>query len=255
MKLCLRIKYLGTDFCGYQVQPGHPTVQGALNDALRDLFGRELDVTGCSRTDSGVHANDFCVAITEKGKDFLEWKIPTEKIPQALNTRLPLSLSVKEAYPAEDSFHPRYDVGYKEYIYLIHDSKIRDPFLEGRAYRHPREISDSDIKRMNEAAEFLCGEHDFAAYMAAGSNVASTVRHMKYACAERNGSLIRLTFAADGFLYNMVRILSGTLLDVAEGRISPEKIPIITESRDRALAGRTLPPEGLYLNRVVYPKK
>ncbi len=255
MKTVLRISYVGSDFCGYQVQPGKKTVQGVLNDALADLFGREVDVTGCSRTDSGVHANDFCVAITEKGQDFFDCKISPEKLPQALNTRLPLSVSVKEAYFKDDSFHPRYDVEYKEYVYLVYDSKIRDPFLEGRAYRHPHKFSHEAISRMQSAAAFFVGEHDFAAYMAAGSKVSSTVRKMKYATVERDGKLIKFTFAADGFLYNMVRILSGTLIEVGEGRIDPEEIPTITQVKSRFFAGRTLPPEGLYLNRVVYPKK
>lgn len=253
MKLALKLSYLGTDFCGYQVQPGVPTVQSALNEAVRSLFGFDCDVTGCSRTDSGVHANDFCVAITEKGKNVLETTIPLEKIPLALNTRLPLGISVKSASFADDAFHPRYDVLFKEYIYIIYDSKIRDPFLEGRVYQSPRHIDAEGIHRMSEAAGFLCGIHDFASYMAAGSKVESTVRNMKYAGVKREGELIKITLAADGFLYNMVRIISGTLLDVGEGRISPAKIPIITESRNRSLAGATLPACGLYLNKVVYP--
>ena len=252
MKIVLRLSYLGTDFCGYQVQPGLPTVQGALNEAAKGLFGIDCDVTGCSRTDSGVHANDFCVAITEKGKSYLNTSVPLEKIPVALNVRLPVGIAVRSAEAVEDSFHPRYDVLLKEYVYIIRDSKIRDPFTEGRAFSVPKRISDDGIEKMNLAASFLCGTHDFSAYMASGSKVESTVRTMKYASVVREGELVKITLAADGFLYNMVRIISGTLLSVGEGRISPEEIIRITESNNRALAGATLPACGLYLNKVVY---
>ena len=252
MKIALRLSYLGTDFCDYQVQPGVPTVQNALNIAAKGLFGVDCDITGCSRTDSGVHANDFCVAVTEKGKPYLNTTVPLEKIPIALNVRLPLGISVRSAEVVGDDFHPRYDVLLKEYVYLIRDSRIRDPFVEGRVYSFPRRISDDGIEKMNLAASFLCGTHDFSSYMASGSKVESTVRDMKYASVCRDGETVRITLAADGFLYNMVRIISGTLLDVAEGRISPDDIPSITEACDRSRAGATLPACGLYLNKVVY---
>ena len=252
MKIALRLSYLGTDFCGYQVQPGVPTVQNALNEAAKGLFGVECDITGCSRTDSGVHANDFCVAVTEKGRPYLNTTVPLDKIPIALNVRLPLGIAVRSAESVEESFHPRYDVLLKEYVYLIRDSKIRDPFTEGRVYTFPRRISDEGIVRMNHAASLLCGRHDFSSYMASGSKVESTVRDMKYASVCREGENVKITLAADGFLYNMVRIISGTLLSVGEGRIEPEAISDITSACDRSLAGATLPACGLYLNKVVY---
>ncbi len=255
MKLKLRLSYLGTDFCGYQVQPGKPTVQGALNGAARSLFGCECDITGCSRTDSGVHANDFCVTVSKKGSDDIECSVPVDRIPEAMNVRLPESISVREASLVPSDFHPRYDVLYKEYVYLIYDSRIRDPFLSGRAYMHRRRISDEGVDAMNRAASYLLGEHDFASYMAAGSKVASSVRRMKHASVRREGQLIKITLAADGFLYNMVRIIAGTLLDVGEGRILPEEIKSITDACRRSSAGATLPPEGLFLNKVVYPEE
>ena len=252
MKIALRLSYLGTDFCGYQVQPGVPTVQNALNEATKGLFGFDCDITGCSRTDSGVHANDFCVAVTQKGKSYLNTTVPIDKIPIALNVRLPLGISVRSAGIVDDSFHPRYDVLLKEYVYLIRDSKIRDPFSEGRVYSFPRAISNEGIEKMDHAASLLCGKHDFSSYMASGSKVESTVRDMKYASVKREGELVKITLAADGFLYNMVRIISGTLLDVGEGRTDPCDIPAITDAHDRTLAGATLPACGLYLNKVVY---
>ena len=252
MKIALRLSYLGTDFCGYQVQPGVPTVQNALNIAAKGLFGVDCDITGCSRTDSGVHANDFCVAVTEKGKTYLNTTVPLDKIPIALNVRLPLGIAVRSAELVEDDFHPRYDVLLKEYVYIIRDSRIRDPFAEGRVYSFPRRIDDAGIARMNRAAALLCGKHDFSSYMASGSKVESTVREMKYASVCRDGENVRITLAADGFLYNMVRIIAGTLLDVGEGRLDPDAIMDITNSCNRSLAGATLPACGLYLNKVVY---
>lgn len=253
MKIFLTLSYLGGEFCGYQVQKDKRTVQGELNRAASELFGFECDVTGCSRTDSGVHANMFCACITKKGEGSLETHIDATKMPSALNAHLPGDISVKTAKWVDDEFHPRYDVKYKEYVYRIINSPQRDPFEEGRAWHIPAPlISDSDIERMNAAAAYFCGEHDFSAFMASGSKVESTVRCIKYARIEKQGDIISFTVAADGFLYNMVRILAGTLVSVARGRIDPRDIPSIIASRDRSLAGVTAPAEGLYLNKVEY---
>ena len=252
MKLFLRLSYLGTAFCGYQVQGDKPTVQKALNDATASLFSYDCDITGCSRTDSGVHANDFCVTVCKKGCDSIETSIDVTKIPQALNVRLPEDISVRSAMLVDESFHPRYDVLYKEYIYRIYNGKTRDPFLCGRSMHVPKELSDADVERMNAGAEYLVGKHDFSSFMAAGSKVESAVRTMKYARVEKCGSEIKIILAADGFLYNMVRIITGTLLAVGEGKIKPEDVKHILEAKNRALAGTTAPACGLYLNSVVY---
>ena len=119
MKILLRIKYLGTDFCGWQYQPNARTVQNTLTEAAEKLFGERCNITGCSRTDSGVHANEFCVTVAKKGEPFIQTTVPTEKIPQALSVRLPKDISVLSASEVEESFHPRYDVVYKEYLYQI----------------------------------------------------------------------------------------------------------------------------------------
>ncbi len=252
MKLFLRLSYLGTNFCGYQVQGDIPTVQKALNEAAAKLFGKPCDITGCSRTDSGVHANDFCVTVSFKGSDSLTTALDPSRIPLALNAHLPEDIAVNNAKFVECDFHPRYDVVYKEYIYLIHNSRIRDPFMNQRAMHFPQMISEEGLRKMNEAAAHLCGTHDFSSYMAAGSNVATAVRTMKYVDVSKNGDLITVRMAADGFLYNMVRIITGTLLDVGVGRLSPDDVVRITESKDRTLAGYTVPACGLYLNKVVY---
>ena len=252
MKLFLRIAYIGTDFCGYQVQPCKRTVQGELNRAARELFGFECDITGCSRTDSGVHANMFCVTVAKKGEDNLETDIDISKIPRALSAHLPCDIAVYHAEWADSGFHPRYDVKYKEYIYRIYNGEIRSPFEEGRALHVPQRIDDNAIKKMNDAASHFVGEHDFSAFMAQGSKVESTVRNVAYANVSREEDIIIFRVAADGFLYNMVRIMTGTLLSVAQGKILPEEIPEIIKSKQRERAGMTAQAHGLYLNKIVY---
>ena len=252
MKLMLRIRFVGSAYAGYQVQKNGRTVQGELNAAAETLLGFPCDIVGCSRTDSGVHANDFCCTLSKRGSESLETSLPTDRFPRAINCILPEDIAVMHAEWVPDDFHPRYGVRYKEYIYRIYDRPERDPFLTGRAYMNKFRIEDRALLCMQEAASHFEGKHDFSAFMAAGSSVKSTEREVMYARVERQGDQIVFSVAADGFLYNMVRIMAGTLLDVAHGRIDPTEIPAIIASRDRARAGFTAPPQGLYLNRVVY---
>ena len=252
MKILLKISFLGTNYCGYQVQPNGVTVQQKLNEAAKQLFGYDCDIVGCSRTDSGVHANEFCVAVTKKKESFLETTVPTNKIPQALSVRLPEDISVISAQEVLDSFHPRYDVKYKEYVYQIWNAHSRNPFLADRSWHCPKTIDDAGFENMRLAAAKLVGKHDFSSYMAADSKIKDTVRTVYAAELARDGDLIKFRVSADGFLYNMVRIFVGTLVDVGYGRISVEDIDKITEACDRSRAGSTAPPQGLFLNRVVY---
>ncbi len=252
MKLFLRLRYLGTAYNGYQVQGDQPTVQGELTAACAALFGTRCDVTGCSRTDSGVHANMFCVTVAAHGTDCLETSIPLQRIPVALNAHLPADISVYDAEFVDSTFHPRYDVYYKEYVYRIYNSPCRSPFEQDRAWFYPKTISDADLARMQAAADHFCGTHDFTSFMAQGSKVAHAVRTVKYARVSRSGNVIEFYVAADGFLYNMVRIMAGTLVAVAEHKIAPEDISDIIASKDRSLAGMTAPAHGLYLNFVEY---
>ncbi len=252
MKVLLRISFLGTNYCGYQVQPNGVTVQQKLNEATKDLFGYDCDIIGCSRTDSGVHANEFCVTVTKRKESFLDTSIPVDKIPQALSVRLPEDISVMSAEEVSEDFHPRYDVKYKEYVYKIWNRPWRDPFLAGRSWHCPKPVSKEGLENMKIAASKLVGTHDFASYMAADSKIKDTVRTVyETEITEENG-LITFRVSANGFLYNMVRIFVGTLMDVAYERIAPEDIEKITEARDRMAAGSTARPEGLFLNRVVY---
>lgn len=252
MKLLLYLSYVGKDFCGYQVQVDLRTVQGELCRAAHEIFGYECDVTGCSRTDRGVHANMFCATVSKKGEDSIETHVKINKIADAMCAHLPPDVSVWGAEWCESDFHPRYDVKYKEYIYRIYNRRQRDPFEEGRSLHYPKRISDEALANMQKAAQNLVGEHDFSAFMAQGSKVESTVRNIKYAEVKRDGDVIIFRVAADGFLYNMVRILTGTLLSVAEGKIAPEEIKNIIASHDRSRAGMTAPAWGLYLNKVQY---
>ena len=252
MKLLIKISYLGTAYCGYQVQPNGVSIQQKLNEATQAVFGTPCDIIGCSRTDSGVHANMFCITVANKGTGSLKTSIPVERIPLALNAHLPRDIAVIDATWVSTEFHPRYDVKYKEYQYLIWNRPTRNPFREGLSHAYPHILTESDLERMNRACHAFLGEHDFAAFMAQGSKVTSTVRCICDANVKKEGNLVTFTVSANGFLYNMVRIMAGTLLAVAERKISPEDIPHILESRDRMRAGSTLPACGLYLNRVVY---
>ncbi len=252
MKLFIKVKYIGTGFCGYQVQGDKRTVQGELNRAARELFSFDCDITGCSRTDSGVHANMFCATVAKKGERDLLTEIDISKLPRALTAHLPADISVYEAKWVESDFHARYDVKYKEYIYRIYNGAVRDPFEEERALFIPQRIDDDALEKMRTAASHFVGEHDFSAFMAQGSKVESTVRNVIYADVERERERITFRVAADGFLYNMVRIMTGTLISVALGKISENDIPSIISSGSRERAGMTAPAHGLYLNKVIY---
>ena len=249
MKLFLRLSYLGTAYNGYQVQGEQPTVQRELTRACAELFGERCDIVGCSRTDSGVHANDFCVTVAKRGTDLLDSSIPAHRIPLALNAHLPDDISVWAAEYVASGFHPRYDVKYKEYVYRIYNATSRSPFEIDRAWHYPKHIDDVALANMQLAAKHFCGTHDFSSFMAQGATVAHAVRTVIHASVERCGDVIEFRVAANGFLYNMVRIMTGTLIAV---KISPDQIPEVIAAKDRARAGMTAPAHGLYLNSVVY---
>ncbi len=247
MRYFCKIKYLGTKFHGFQVQPDKRTVQGVLCEELRKALKCPLKVTGCSRTDKGVHANEFCITV-----DADKATVPPEKLPIAVSRFLPEDLSLFCAKECSENFHVRYDVKEKEYLYRIINSKIYDPFEYGRAYFVPWHIGENELSRMRDAGSYFIGKKDFSAFMSEGSDVVDTVRNVSALTVCKKDSLIEIKISADGFLYNMVRIIVGTLLDVAFGRKEPSDIERIIESRDRKNAGMTAPPEGLYLNSVTY---
>lgn len=253
MKILLHISFVGTGYCGYQVQPNGVTIQQRLNEATERVFGFPCDIVGCSRTDSGVHANEFCATVSKKKQDDIVTSIPIDRIPFALTAYLPEDISVNFAEWVDNEFHARYNVKYKEYIYKIWNYSVRNPFWSDLALHCPKKIDDDMLKKMQDAASRYIGTHDFSSYMASDSKVSDTVRTVTEAQVYREGdNIIVFRVCADGFLYNMVRIMTGTLLDVAYGKIDPTEIDSITKSCDRRKAGSTAAACGLYLNKVVY---
>lgn len=255
MKIFLRLSFLGTAYCGYQVQENAVTVQRMLNEATEKVFGFPCDIVGCSRTDSGVHAEDFCVTVTEKKKPGIETSIPVSKIPVAMNCFLPDDISVREAAVVSEEFHARYDVKYKEYEYRIWNGGVKNPFLADRMMFLSTPISDEALARANEAAKTFVGKQDFRSFMASGSKIIDTVRTVYRAELSREGDVIIFRVVADGFLYHMVRIMAGTLIEVMLGKKTPSEVSSILEGRDRKRAGSTAPAAGLYLHRVSYQER
>ncbi len=245
-KIKLNISYIGTAYCGWQVQPNALSVQEKLQDALESVFGARYPLTGCSRTDSGVHAKDFVCAVE---LDDNANNIPCERIPLVINRVLPSDISVKSACEAAKDFHPRYSSVGKEYEYIYYDNNIRDPFLYGRVTNISPHL---DEKAMNEAAKAIVGKKDFRCFMASGSKIVDTVRTVYKCEVTRQDKCVVLRISADGFLYNMVRIIAGTLALCGQGKLTKSDIEKIISSKDRSLAGQTLAPEGLYLSKVFY---
>lgn len=241
--LLFTISYCGTNYHGWQVQNNAVTVQQTVQDAVEKILQKRENIVGCSRTDAGVHANMYCFNMKTDSV------IPCEKLVSAFNAMLPDDISVKDCVEVNDNFHARYDCKEKEYKYLILNSNIRNPFYSGRALLYPFKL---DELFLNEQAKQFIGKYDFSSFCNAGSSVEDTVRNVKNASVVRNGDFIEFTVSADGFLYNMVRIMVGTLLDISSGKIPENTIREIIFSKDRNMAGSTAPACGLYLNKVVY---
>ena len=252
MKILLKIAYLGTAYCGYQVQPNGVTVQQRLNEAAKAVFGFDCDVVGCSRTDSGVHARGFCATVAKKGTDTLETTVPAERIPRAMNVHLPSDISVLSAVAVEEDFHARYSVVSKEYEYLFYNGAERDPFLEGRAWHIPKLLDEEAVAAMNKAAQAFVGKQDFTALRDGDPDEKDPVRHVFAASVSRMGDFVSFRVRADGFLYHMVRVMAGTLLEVGKGRLSDADLVRHIQEKNRQGCGATAPAHGLYLDRVFY---
>lgn len=246
MKYLLKICYCGENYCGWQVQKNEISVQGEICRAAGEIYGADVKITGCSRTDSGVHAREYysTLEIPENAP-----AIPNDKIPSALNCHLNEDISVFSAKEVDASFHARYDVKEKTYEYVFDNCAQRNPFMRKRAWHISKRL---DERLMNEAARQFIGEYDFSAFMASGSSVTDTVRRVTDACVIREGDKVIFRVSANGFLYNMVRIMAGTLRDVSIGKISVDSIKNIINGKDRSAAGLTAPPDGLYLVSVIY---
>ncbi len=242
-RLLLTLRYDGTTYHGWQVQPNATTVQETLQDAIAAVTGVRAGVTGCSRTDAGVHADMFCCAIDTDSP------LRGDKLASALNFHLPPDIAVYAVREVAADFHPRYHARGKRYVYRIWNGTQRHPVYDRYALHRKGRLDEAMMTRA--AADFI-GTHDFAAFCAAGSDVQGTVRTVRDCRVERHGDLLLFSVEADGFLYNMVRIMVGTLLEIAEGRLAADSIPAMLASRDRAAAGPTAPAKGLCLQEVFY---
>lgn len=239
----LIIEYDGSRYCGWQRQKGETTIQQVLEDTLEKLCGEKVQLTGSGRTDSGVHARGQTANFHTRSK------IPPDRFSYALNTLLPRDIRIISSEEAGADFHARFSAKAKKYRYSIVNNRHGTAIGWQYYYHVPMHL---DIEAMEKAVKHFEGTHDFAAFMAAGSPVKSTVRTIYEAKMVREGDFIHFFFTGDGFLYNMVRIMAGTLIDVGKGKISPDSIPGIILSRDRTQAGPTAPPHGLTLEEVYY---
>ncbi|MBR7132323.1 MAG: tRNA pseudouridine(38-40) synthase TruA [Clostridia bacterium] len=242
-RILLTISYDGTAYHGWQVQPNGITVQQVLQDALEKILGVRPDVTGCSRTDAGVHAREFCCHLD------CEEKFPDEAFLSGVNSFLPDDIAVVDCKTVSPDFHARYAAKGKTYVYNILNSKRKDPFLSRYSWRIERPL---DIGKMNSFCEKIVGKHDFYTFSSSGRTVTDTVRTVSECYVKREGEMVSLYITGDGFLYNMVRIVTGTAVAVSDGKINPEDTEKILSSHKRELAGMTAPAAGLVLQKVYY---
>lgn len=240
----LAVQYDGTDYAGWQRQADQLTVQEVLETALGQVLGREMRVTGASRTDTGVHALGQVVALET------EIPIPVDNLVRALNDHLPRAVHVLDGGEVPAAFHPRYSASGKLYSYRVLNRPSGSPFITRYAWHVPGPVLD--LERMQAAAARLSGRHDFTAFRSAGSCVKSSVRNLYRFELERHGDLIEASLEADGFLYQMCRNLMGTVVEVGRGEREPEAVTALLESRDRTRVGPPAPPQGLCLVRVFY---
>lgn len=243
--LLVTLRFDGRNFHGWQVQKNASTVMQSFQDALESLLKQRPDVKGCSRTDSGVSAKMYCVSFKTDST------IPCERLIVALNVNLPKTIAVIGCREVEEDFHARYSSKGKRYCYRILNSDIRDPFCEGFSLHcpYPKSIN---AELLNSQAQDFVGKHDFRAFQNSGTVIEDTVRTMFSCTVKRQGDMIEFSVSGDGFLYNMVRIMAGTLLDIAKGTIPADTIPNIIASCDRKMAGATAPAQGLILEEVFY---
>ena len=239
----LTVAYDGTNYCGWQVQPNGITVQEVLNQCLSEFTGVNIETIGASRTDAGVHALGN-VAVFDT-----EMRMPGDKFSFALNQRLPEDIRIQKSEEVDADFHPRYVKSQKTYEYRI--LNCRFPIPTERFYSHFTYIP-LDVDKMKEAASYLIGEHDFKSFCGTGAQVKTTVRTVKEIQIEKSGDRITIRITGEGFLYNMVRIIAGTLMDIGGGLYPPEKMKEILEAKDRKKAGPTAPARGLTLMKIQY---
>lgn len=242
-RIKLTVAYDGTNYCGWQLQPNGITIEGVLNRALSELLGEEIRVIGASRTDAGVHSlGNVAVFDTET-------RIPPEKISYAVNQRLPEDVVVQESCETAPDWHPRHCSSRKTYEYRILNRRFPLPTRRLDTYFVYREL---DTEKMRQAAEYLVGTHDFKSFCSVNTAVEDTVRTIYDCRVEKNGDVIAIRVTGSGFLYNMVRIIAGTLVEVGTGVRGPEEIPGILRKKNRKAAGPTAPAHGLTMIGILY---
>ena len=240
----LTLSYCGKDLHGWQIQENAVTVQELFQNALYQIIHERPDIKGCSRTDSGVHANMYCISMK------IAHPISNDHLMMAMNRYLPDDIAVTSVVDVDDDFHARYSCKGKEYVYKVWNSRVRNPFMHGMSLHYRYDI---DVEKLNAEAQAFVGAHDFTSFCTLDKREKGDfVRVVEYFRVERDGDLVTFTVKADGFLYNMVRIMVGTLLAIAQGRIPYGSLAAIIEAQDRSKAGPTAPPMGLYLNKVFY---
>ena len=242
-RILITIEYDGSAYCGWQRQLNGPSVQQRIEEALRKVCGERIGIIGASRTDAGVHA------LGQRAHFDMETNIPPEKLPFALNTRLPHDIRVIKGQEVPGDFHARFDARGKEYGYLICNRRHPSALLRNLS---AHVLVPLDEAAMQRACEYLIGEHDFAAFQAAGGTAKTTVRRIDRADVARAGDELRLTVCGSAFLYNMVRIIAGTLIYVGQGRLPEDVFKQAIRTGDRLTLGPTAPPQGLCLRRVDY---
>ena len=241
--IALRLRYDGSRYHGWQVQKNAITVAQTMEEALAKVCGERVKLTACGRTDAGVHALRYCANFHS------DCTVPVDRMPLAVNSRLPDDIAVVDAVEVPDDFNAIGSCVKKEYVYKILNSRIPDPFLADRVCFYPQRLN---ISLMQAAARAFEGTHDFKAVRSEGTQTKTTVRTVYWCRAEKDGDLITVSICANGFLYNMCRAMVGTMVYASYGKLIPEEIPALLEKRDRRLTGPTMPPQGLYLNRVWY---
>ena len=242
--IALKLMYNGTAYHGWQVQKNAVTVCGTLEKAIADICGGPVHLTGCGRTDAGVHAEHYIANFRT------ESRIPVDRLPFAVNTHTPEDIAVKEAFEVAEDFNAIGSCLRKEYTYRIYNSRIRNAFLVNRVWFYPKKLDETV---MQQAADHFVGTHDFACVRSVGTETKTTVRTIHYFTITRQGDMITCRVCADGFLYNMARALVGTCVYASEGKLSPQDIPALLAGRNRTDAGPTAPPQGLYMTNLWYP--
>lgn len=239
----LTIAYKGTNFMGWQKQVSSNTIQERIEEAYYDTFKSPIHLTASGRTDAGVHA------FNQVANFHTVIDVYPENIVRALNAKLPQDIKIKNATVVDKDFHARYDAIGKTYLYQIYNHDRSSPFLEDYSYKVTYSL---DLAKMQKASLFLLGEHDFSSFMSAGSSTKNFVKNIYDIRIEKKSHLLSIVITGNGFLYNMVRIIAGTLIDIARGRFDPEEILKILNAKDRKIAGHTAKAQGLFLYDVFY---